>query len=239
MEEKSKKIFSASILALGIALGGYFPGYWYYKTHVDFRSVIVKGLAEKDVVADLGIWNLQFTVSGNDLSALQKQLNLQTDIVLNFLQKQGFTETEINIGRIDTNDLMANPYRDANVVETSRFILTQNLTVRSSQVEKISSAVTDSNSLIGDGIVINSQSTAYFFTKLNEIKPQMLKEATENAKSAALEFAQNSDSKVGKIKNANQGVFSILARDDSSAYEPSQINKKVRVVSTVEYLLED
>lgn len=239
MEEKSKKIISASVLAFGIALGGFFPGYWYYKTHADFRSVTVKGLAEKDVSADLGIWNLQFTVSGNNLAALQQQLTSQKQIVIDFLHAQGFSAEEINIGRIDTNDIMANPYRDADVLATSRFILTQNLTIRSPQVEKISTAVTNSNVLIGDGIVISNQNAAYFFTKLNEIKPQMLKESTENARSAALEFAKNSDSKVGKIKNANQGVFSVLSRDDPDAFEPSQINKKVRVVSTVEYLLQD
>ena len=111
--------------------------------------------------------------------------------------------------------------------------------MRSNTVNTISSAISDSNELIGKGIIFSNQSASYFFTKLNNIKPEMLKSATKNAKEAALEFARNSGSTVGRIKTANQGVFSILAADDPNAYEASQINKKVRVVSTVEYLLED
>ena len=237
--EKSNKVWAALLIAGGLAVGGFFPGYYYYKTHADFRSVTVKGLAERDVVADMGLWNIQFTVSGNDLNAAQKQIGTQAREIVQFLQKQGFADEEIRIGRIETNDLMANPYRDNTAAETSRFILTQTIAVRSPKVYQIATAMSLSNELIAKGIVFSNQSANYFFTKLNDIKPEMLKQATENAKEAALEFARNSGSKVGKINKANQGVFSIQSRDDANAYEASQIEKRVRVVSTVEYLLED
>ena len=235
--EKSEKLISAAIIAAGLTLGGFFPGYYYAQTHA--RSVTVKGLAEKDVVADTGIWNIQFTVSGNNLQSLQAQIGTQAKEINKFLLSQGFTDSEIQIGRIETNDLMANPYRDNTAAEASRFILTQTIVVRSPKVEQISSAMSLSNELIGKGIVFSNQSASYFFTKLNDIKPEMLKQATENAREAALEFARNSGSKVGKIQDANQGVFSIQPRDDPNAYEASQINKRVRVVATVEYMLQD
>ena len=237
--EKANKVIPAMLVAAGLAIGGFFPGYYYYKTHADFRSVTVKGLAEKDVVADMGIWNIQFTVSGNDLNQTQKQINNQAKEIVKFLQAQNFADDEIHVGRIETNDLMANPYRDNNAAETSRFILTQTIAVRSQKVYQIAQAMSLSNELISKGIIFSSQSASYFFTKLNDIKPEMLKSATENAKEAALEFARNSGSKVGKINKANQGVFSVQARDDANAYEAAQIEKRVRVVSTVEYLLED
>lgn len=236
---ENNKIIPAILIALGITAGGFFPGYYYHKTKADARSVTVKGLAEKDVTADMGIWNIQFTVNGNDLTIARKQIGIQADEIAKFLTAQKFDKSEITIGRIETNDLMANPYRDNTAAETSRFILTQTIIVRSDKVQNISDAMSLSNELIGKGIVFSNQSASYFFTKLNDIKPEMLKSATENAKEAALEFARNSGSHVGKIKSANQGVFSILAADDPNAYEASQINKKVRVVSTVEYLLED
>ena len=239
MDMNNGKIIPALIVAGGLALGGFFPGYYYCKTHADTRSVTVKGLAEKDVIADVGIWNIQFTVSGNNLSEIQKQIEKQAKEITAFLLQQGFKDNEIHIGRIETNDLLANPYRDNNAVETARFILTQTISVRSAQVEQISLAMSLSNALISKGIIFSNQSASYFFTKLNEVKPEMLKLATENAKEAALEFARNSGSRVGKIRNANQGVFSIQSRDDPNAYETTQINKKVRVVSTVEYALED
>ena len=239
MEMKDNKLLPSLIIAGGIMLGGFFPGYYYCKTHADSRSVTVKGLAEKDVVADIGIWNLQFTVSGNNLNEIQKQIEQQAKEVIAFLLKAGFKDEEIHVGRIETNDLMANPYRDNNAVETARFILTQTIVVRSEKVEEIAAAMSLSNVLIGKGIIFSNQSASYFFTKLNDVKPEMLKLATENAREAALEFARNSGSRVGKIRNANQGVFSVQARDDPNAYETTQINKKVRVVSTVEYALED
>lgn len=236
---ENQKIIPAILVACGLTLGGFFPGYYYYKTRADSRSVTVKGLAEKDVVADMGIWNVQFTVNGNDLSVARSQIGKQADEVVKFLLAQGFESDEIHVGRIETNDLMANPYRDNTAAETSRFILTQSIIIRSDKVQNISDAMSLSNELIGKGIVFSNQSASYFFTKLNDIKPEMLKSATQNAKEAALEFARNSGSRVGRIKTANQGVFSILAADDPNTYEASQINKKVRVVSTVEYLLED
>ena len=236
---ENNKILPAVLVALGLTLGGFFPGYYYYKTKADARSVTVKGLAEKDVVADMGIWNIQFTVSGNDLAAARTQIGKQANEVIKFLSGQKFADDEIHVGRIETTDLMANPYRDNTAAETARFILTQTIIVRSDKVQNISDAMSLSNELIGKGIVFSNQSASYFFTKLNDIKPEMLKSATQNAKEAALEFARNSGSTVGRIKTANQGVFSILAADDPNTYEASQINKKVRVVSTVEYLLED
>ena len=237
--ENATKIFASVILAAGITAGGFFPGYYYYLTHHNARTVTVKGLAEHDVQADMGIWNLQFTVNGNELNAVQNMIEKQASEVVKFLQKSGFTAGEISIGRIETTDLLSNPYRDASLSESSRFILTQSIVVRSPQVHNIANAISQSNELIGKGIVFSAQNANYFFTKLNDIKPELLKEATQNANKAAQEFAANSGSQVGKIYQANQGVISILPRDDPNAYEPSQIEKRVRVVSTVTYLLQD
>ena len=134
---------------------------------------------------------------------------------------------------------MANPYRDNTAASTSRFILKQDINVRTDNVDTVAAATSQTGDLIAQDIVLENQSATYFFTKLNTVKPQMLKEATENARQAAYEFAQNSGSKVGKIHTANQGVFSVQSRDDPNAYEPTQINKKVRVVATIDYFLED
>ncbi len=233
------KVVAAALIAVGLTAGGFFPGYYYYKTHADARSVLVKGLAEQNVKADLAIWNLKIVVSGNDLQETQQKIAAQAKQVTAFLQKRGFTEPEITVGALETNDLMANPYRDNTAASTSRFILSQTVFVRTDKVDAVADAVSQTNELVAKSIVLENQTAAYFFTKLNEVKPAMLKEATENARQAAHEFAQNSGSKVGKIKTANQGVFSIQPRDDPNAYEPSQINKKVRVVATIDYFLED
>ena len=136
---------------------------------------------------------------------------------------------------------MTNPYRDNNYA--ARFILSQTVTVRSGKVDLIEQALRSSGELVSKGVVFDSQSygspVSYIFTKLNDIKPQMLEEATRNARQAALEFAKSSGSEVGKIRRASQGVFSIqpllAAPGEVESY---QINKRVRVVSTIEFWLE-
>lgn len=237
-----KKIISAALLALGLILGGFFPGYYYYKAKLDNNSVTVKGLSEMDVKADLAIWKLKFVITGKELFNAQKEITSQASEILAFLKQQGFTETEIKLGRIETNDLMANPYRN-NENNDMRFILSQTITVRSTNVDLVEESLTKTDNLISKGIIFDSSSyeypVSYIFTKLNDIKPKMLEEATKNAKKAAYEFAKSSGSIVGKIRRANQGVFSILPREQTRGNsESQQIEKTVRVVSTIEYWLE-
>lgn len=236
-----KKCCMAALVALGLSLGGFFPGYYYYKAKMNANTVVVKGLAEMDVKADLAIWNIKFVVTGTDVVVTQKEMERQTKVVQQFLLNNNITADEISVGRLETNDLMANPYRNGND-NNIRFILTQNITVKSANVENISVVLNKSGELVAKGIIFNQDygfPVSYLFTRLNEIKPEMLASATRNAKQAAEEFAKNSGSRVGHIRRANQGVFSILPREQTMmASEAQQIEKKVRVVSTIEYWLE-
>lgn len=238
----SGKVIASILLAAGFAIGGFFPGYYYYQAKINNNSVSVKGLAEMDVKADLAVWDLKFVVTGNDLQVSQQEIARQAAIITDFLMQKGIVVDAITQGRTETNDLMANPYR-SNDVNASRFILTQTITVRTANVDLVNDALSKTGDLVSQGVIFDSQSygfpVSYIFTKLNEIKPQMLEEATKNAKEAALEFAKSSGSKVGKIRNANQGVFTILPREQTTnAQEMQQINKKVRVVSTITYWLD-
>lgn len=242
MDTNIKLTTSCIILGLGIALGGFFPGYYYYQAQRNNRTVTVKGLAEIEVKADLAIWNIKFKTTGNDLSAVQKKMENDLTLIKSYLVDKGFKNDEIIVGRINTNDLMTNPYRDEKA-SASRYILDQTVTVHSSNVDGTETALREIGSLVSKGVIFDSQDymsqVSYLFTGLNQVKPQMLEQATRNARQAAEEFAKSSDSKVGKIKNANQGVFSILPREQTpGASEASQINKTVRVVSTVVYYLD-
>lgn len=233
------KIIASVFIALGLAVGGFFPGYYYYQARINNNSVTVKGLSEMNVRADLAIWKLKFVITGNELVPAQQQITAQAAEINAFLHKQGFTDAEISLGRTETNDLMANPYRIGETT-TSRFILSQTITVKSANVDRVEKSLPQTDSLITKGIIFDSSydsPVSYIFTGLNKIKPQMLEEATRNARNAALEFAKSSGSRVGKIRYANQGVFSILPRD-GNGIESQQIEKTVRVVSTVEYRLE-
>ena len=241
-ERHMKKISAlyVAMIALGLLFVGFFPGYYYYKSKFNYNAVTVKGLAEQDVEANLAIWEIKFVATHNDLIEAKDNLENHTDVILAFFHDNGFDDNEIEMGGTETNDLMANPYRGNEDIK-SRFILTRTMTVRSNQVHNVAETYTKTGDLISAGVVFESRydsPISYIFTKLNDIKPQMLELATKNARQAALEFAKSSDSRVGKIHSANQGVFSILPRDNANASETQQINKKVRVVATVEYFLE-
>lgn len=237
-----KQIVACTILAIGLALGGFFPGYYYYISNRNNNTVTVKGLAEMDVSADLAFWKIKFKTTGDDLTALQQKMASDLGAIEAFLQKSGFSKNEIMIERINTNDLKTNPYRSSEITD-SRYILDQTITVRTTNVALVEQALSKIGDLVAQGIIFDNQEysspVSYLFTGLNQIKPKMLEMATQNAKQAAEQFALSSQSKVGKIKNANQGVFSILPREQiPGVSETEQINKTVRVVSTVVYYLE-
>ena len=234
------KVMSVTLLALGVVLGGFFPGYYYYHAKMDSNTVLVKGLAEMNVKADLAVGNIKFVVTGNDVVKAQQEMAAQTVVVKNFLLKNQIAENEISVGLLETTDRMADMYNSGND-NNVRFILTQNMTVKSSDVDKIAATLNKSGELVAKGVIFSRSydyPVSYLFTKLNEIKPEMLAQATKNAREAAEEFAKNSGSSVGKIRVANQGVFSILPSEQTMyTSEMQQINKKVRVVSTIEYWL--
>ncbi len=233
-------LLTGSIVALGIALGGFFPGLYYYKTNFDMRTVKVKGLAEKDVKADLAVWNIRFQSADNILNVAKKNIETQEKTIRAFLTEKGFNADEIIMQGLNMQDAYADSYRDRNSIP-ARYTLNQTLTVRTKKVDLVNSSYPEIGDLVSEGVTFNAygNGVSYLFTKLNAIKPDMLKEATQNARQAADEFARNSNSKVGKIRSANQGVFSILAREEiPDQSEREQVNKKVRVVSTVEYYLD-
>ena len=237
-----KEFLFSLIIGLGLALGGFFPGYYYYQAQSNNRTVTVKGLAEMEVKADLAIWKIKFKTTGNDLALCQQKMNNNVKAIKDYLLQKGFNNEEIISGRMNTNDLMANQYRDARASD-SRYILDQTITVRSNDVERVENSLRDIGELVAKGVIFDYQDysspVSYIFTGLNQVKPQMLEQATKNAYASAMEFAKSSQSKVGKIKTANQGVFSILPREETDGVsESAQIDKIVRVVSTIVYYLE-
>lgn len=242
MEEKRKtKLIYGVVLCLGLMCAGFFPGYYYFKTYKTNNSVVVKGLAEMDVKADLAIWKIKFTVAGNDMLASQKKIEKQLDDVKKFLLSSGFTEDNITVPSLSVVDKLAERY-GSDSVPPYRYILTQKVNVKSIDVNLVEKASSDISKLVSNGILFDgneySSPVSYLFTKLNEVKPKMLEEATKNAKESAEQFAKASGSAVGKIRKASQGVFSIMPQDDMNESERNFIAKKVRVVSTIEYWLE-
>ena len=202
----------------------------------------MKGLAQRDVKADLALWTISYTETGNNLPELQELMESRGRNVVDFLRKNGISGDAVTLNNVFVQDLMAQSYRQNNAV-LNRYILTQSYLVRTNDIESVNKASKNIGELIKKGIVFaqrGSNQPAYIFTGLNDIKPEMIAEATENAREGAEQFAENSGQEVGSIKRASQGVFQILPRDQTFTIpEAQQINKTVRVVSTITFDLED
>ncbi|KPH96658.1 hypothetical protein AMS58_00930 [Pseudoalteromonas porphyrae] len=200
------------------------------------RTVTVKGLAEIEVAADTVIWPLQFSDADNDLEKLVARIEQKNDAVIAFLKLHGIDDDEISRGAQSIVDKQAREYGAEN--QQFRYIARASVTVYSSQPDKVKNALAKVGQLAKQGIAIVQDSydtrIEYLFTGLNDVKPAMVQEATEKAREVAIKFAKDSQSKLGKIKTARQGQFSISNRDSNTP----QL-KKVRVVTSVEYYLSD
>ena len=234
-ETKHVVIFGLSLVIAAGLLGSQLSG-----AALDFkaqdRTVTVKGLAEREVPADIAIWPISFQDASDDLNALYKSLDQKTGIVREFLKSRGFSADEISIAPPSVNDLQARGY--GHQESRFRYTATAIVTLYSKQVDKVRAAMSDALELGRLGVAVTGENyqarPEFLFTQLNAIKPEMIEQATRNAREAGEKFADDSGSELGKIRRAQQGLFTISDRDSTTPYI-----KQVRVVSTIEYTLID
>lgn len=204
------------------------------------RYVTVKGVAEREVQADLALWPIRFVATGNSLEQAQENARSSREAIYAFLELQAIDKNAVELQRLDVTDTRANPYQGEG---EQKFIINQTLMVRSTQIERIRQAAQNVSELVDSGVLLTTDygpgGPTYLFSGLNDIKPAMIAEATASAREAAQQFARDANASVGGLRRANQGVFQILARDQAPGVsEQQQPVKTVRVVSTVDYYLE-
>ncbi len=231
----------AMLMAGAIAYAGCAIGHGIASISNNARVVTVRGLAERDVKADLALWNIGYVATGNDLNALQAKVEADSETIRAFLKQAGLTDDAIIELPTNMVDLMSRDYRSEGA-EQSRYIVNAGLRVRTSEVDLIKDLTgMKIGALIKAGVVLREgQPPEYIYTKLKEAKPEMVAEATKDARAAAAQFAQDSGAKLGRMKTASQGVFQFLPRDAASGVsENLEINKTLRVVTSTEYFLVD
>jgi hypothetical protein len=201
------------------------------------RTVTVKGLSEREVPANIAIWPIKFNEADNELNSLFSTLQRKNGLVVEFLTNNGFKSEEISVSAPAIIDRQAQGYVDSSKVKF-RYSGSSTISVYTSNVDAVGKTMKNLVELGKEGIAISGQDynakTEFLFTELNKIKPEMVEEATKNAREVAEKFAKDSKSSLGKIKRARQGQFSINDRDSTTPHI-----KKVRVVSTIEYYLSD
>lgn len=234
--QRNGNLVTAGLLvAIGIAVGGFFVGHGLLKARSSDRYVTVRGLAEREVPADLVVWPIVFTVTADDLATLQKRTDASTLKIRAFLSDE-FSDEEISVSQARVTDRQAQGIAGQGG-RLERYVAESTVTVRSTRIDTVRGLMELSGELVGQGVaLINSynSSTEYFFTGLDQVKPEMIRQATRDARMAAQKFAEDSGASVGGIRNARQGYFSINDRD---RFSPE--HKKIRVVTTIEFFLVD
>jgi len=237
LESKQNSLVLGVFIFLGLTSLGYLLGNSAIKFKEYERTVTVKGLSEKEFGADIVIWPIQFTAAGNNLEELYEAIDGNTTKISEFLAGKGVDKKEISFTTPSITDKSAQQYGNQAKAEF-RYTAIQTVTVYSSDIDSVRKVMGELSELGKQGIVFTGgdyqSQTEYLFSRLNEIKPEMIEEATRKAREVAEKFASDSKSTLGKIRKATQGQFSITARDKNNPHI-----KKVRVVSTVEYYLSD
>lgn len=226
------KIIATGLIALSVIILGFTLKAGIDNIAYRDREVTVRGLAEREVKANLVTWPITYSLAGNDLMTIYDKVSNNNKIIVDFLTSNGIPREEISVNPPDTYDRASNRYGSDSF--NYNYAISCTVTVTTRQVDKVRQLLNRQSDLLKEGIPFSNSYINYQFTGLNDIKPEMIAEATKNARAAATQFAKDSESRLGKIKTASQGQFSI---DDSDSSTP--FVKKVRVVSTIVYYLED
>jgi hypothetical protein len=231
---------AVAIFAVGLTTSGYALGDGLRRSKMaEHRSVTVRGVSERNVTADLATWSVSFSHEGTELAPVQQSVDQQANAIRTFFQRAGFrpneiTDSDVSLSREQARD------RDGHPVGPQKLTVSRSIQLRTNDVMKARLAYTRQAELLRDGVELSGTSISYTFTRLNGLKPQMIAEATRNARDSAEQFARDSGVSVGKMKTASQGYFSVGARDgedcdDCGSSGGSTPFQKVRVVTTIDY----
>ncbi|MBQ7192115.1 MAG: SIMPL domain-containing protein [Paludibacteraceae bacterium] len=228
---KNNQFMAAAVIGLGLVLSAWILSGGLTKIAFKDRSVTVKGLATADVKADYAVFPIDYKVLSNDLVALQNESDRVMKVIKATLIAKGFEANDISEGKVTVNDQWTDYYSERR--PEMHYSLEASIVVSTEKVDLVAENLNLTSELLSKGIIvsINQWSIDYQYNGLSDLKPQMIEEATRNARAVAKKFAEDSKSKLGGIRRANQGQFSV----ESDEYQPWI--KHVRVVTTVDYFL--
>ena len=234
-------------LVLGLSIAGYFVGRGAARFRSDARVVTVKGLVEREVKADQAVWTLGLRRASETLQDAHTRISADRDAAVAFLKRQGFAETEIERQPTRTVDKLAREYGQPQAADRLRYVVTTSVVVRTTNVELVRAALGATEELLKSGVVLDGEregggaNPRYVVSKFNDLRPQLLADATRNARATAPQFAADSGAQVGGIRSANQGsiqIFGLDGGDESAPFSPTSTPvKRIRVVSTFEFEL--
>jgi len=237
-----RPLLPALLLSLAVVIAAFLVGQGLQHFRGADRSMTVKGVAERPVQADIALWPMRIVASGMELGPTQDKIAADERVVRRFFASHGIDSSQVELLSLEVTDKRSNPYEGS--PSAARFAIAATIVARTDHPERIRAASQDVGRLVAAGVALSSgggwgTGPTYLFTRLNDLKPAMLAEATDSAREAAAEFASRSGAKVGRIRRAQQGLFEIRPRDQAPGIpEGSQLEKVLRVVTTLEYELD-
>jgi hypothetical protein len=233
-EWTNSTVISGALIGAGLAIAGLFVAHGLKGVGDGPSLVTVRGVSERDVVADLATWTIATQANGSDLALVQGKADADAEAVRSFLAANGFTPEEVQPRGSSVNQYYDSSLGRLNITIRQRFL------ARTTNIGRMQKAFANQAEMIRKGVALDSDmgGVSYSFTKLNDVKPTMIAEATKSARESAEQFARDSDTRVGGIRQATQGLFSITGRDGESGGGSDTPYQKVRVVTTVEFSLD-
>lgn len=227
---------AVAIFALGLTTSGYVLGDGLRRAKMAERTVTVRGVSERDVTANLATWSVDFSHKGTELAPVQQSVEAQARAVRAFFQRAGFKPGEI----ADSNISLSRESDPDDPAAPDRLVVKRTVQLRTNDVMRVRRAFAEQAELLRAGVEMSGSDVSYVFTRLNDLKPEMIAEANQNARKSAEQFARDSGASVGRIKTASQGYFSVGPRDgdqceDCGSSGSTSPYQKVRVVTTIDY----
>ncbi len=242
IKEKSQGYLILGIsLALGFIISAFIVAGAAKSIKMANQSISVKGYAEKNLTADLGLWRSNITVRSQTMTDGYNRLQTDLQKVLAYLKSKGISEDMIKIDAVNSMQTYRTSENGNNSIPDG-YQMNQMISITSNNVQDLMKLSTEASELIRDGIDFQSYSPEFFYTKLNNLKIEMLGAASLDARKRAETLAKNSGSEVGALKSAQQGVFQITAVNsteisDFGAYDLSTIEKTIKSVVTIEFYI--
>jgi hypothetical protein len=227
-------------LALGLIMSSIVLGWFYTHAKKGDEAITVTGSAKKRIKSDLVVWNAGVSVQSAQLSAAYGQISGEIPKIKQYLVSKGIAEDQMTVSSITTTTLHNKDSNGADTSEITGYSLAQSIEVRSNDVDKIAQIAREATELINQGILIESNAPQYFYTKIGDLKIEMLGEAAKDAKTRAEQIAASTGNSIGAVRSAKMGVLQITPADstevsDAGISDTSSIDKDMTAVVNISF----
>lgn len=209
---KKSLVYAAAIFGVCLVVAVWVGGKKFVQARTGAKTVSVVGGCERDFDSDLIVWNISYNVLNDGMKEGYAEIKEVNNVVRDYLKQKGIAKSDIDFRSLDCNKETEYHYNNGNSYYTFLgYRLNQSVRVESNDVDKVEKISREISELLERGINIDNNSLNYYYTKLSDLKIEMLAEATDNAKNRAETIAKSAGSRLGKLQTANMGVFQITA----------------------------